>query len=123
MASAIYACCGARNHRSMHSIRLIQNYRNRDGNSWGSQEATPETEAPLAVAKQSHRCRASRYMSEVMNVCHTPALNERVPPSQARSVSALHHLNRPQGIWRLRTHQGDSDHPMTRSAALIARLR
>jgi hypothetical protein len=75
VASVIYAGRGARNHRSVHSIRLIHDYRNRDGNSWGSQEAPPKTEAPLAVAKLPQRCRASRYSSEVMNVCHTSALN------------------------------------------------
>lgn len=40
------------------------------------------------MAKLSERCRASRYLSEVINVRHTSALNERVPPSQARSVAA-----------------------------------
>lgn len=88
MASVIYAGRGARNRRGVHSIRLIHDYSNQDGNSWGSQEASPKTEAPLAVAKLSERCRASRYLSEVMNVCYTSALNERVPPSQARSVAA-----------------------------------
>ena len=51
MASVIYVGRGTRNHRSVHSIRLIHDYRNQDGNSWGSQEAPPKTEAPLAVAK------------------------------------------------------------------------
>jgi hypothetical protein len=82
VASVIYAGRGARNHHGVHSIRLIHDYRNQDGNSWGSQEASPKTEAPLAVAKLSERCRASRYLSEVINVCHTSALNERVPSSQ-----------------------------------------
>ncbi len=41
MASVIYAGRGARNHRGVHSIRLIHDYRNWDGNSWGSQSADP----------------------------------------------------------------------------------
>jgi len=42
VASVIYAGRGARNHRGVHSIRLIHDYRNQDGNSWGSQEASPK---------------------------------------------------------------------------------
>jgi hypothetical protein len=88
VASLIYAGRCARNHGGVHGIRLIHDHRNQDGNSWGSQEAPRKTEAPLAAAKLSQRCRASRYLTEVMNVCHTSALNDRVPPSQARSVAA-----------------------------------
>jgi hypothetical protein len=56
--------------------RLIHDHRNQDENSWGSPKASPKTEAPLAVTKLSDRCRAFRYLSEVINVCQASALNE-----------------------------------------------